>query len=127
MGLTAVVLLVAILPAVVVAPHDPPPSPTVGSVLAGTSSPANNSDLNNTSSRLGEAIGALVDWFVDGLEKVVALVILLLLVGGVVNYVVVGRHRGVWTPAEAVRTGSPPAPSGPPATNGPPAGPERPP
>jgi hypothetical protein len=104
-------------------PAAEPPLPRVPVANPGVS---NNSSLNNTSNRIGGAITSFVDWFARGLGIVVALVIGILIVGGIANYVIVGRKRGEWTPAEVPRVSSPgPAPSRPEA-EGPPPGPRPP-
>ena len=99
-------------------------SPGNSSTTAGNN--ANGSSLNNTSSRLSNAVVSFASWFLRGLEIVIVLVIGILLIGGILNYVLVGRHRGVWNPADAEglkgreRPPAPAEPPGPPPGAGPP-------
>lgn len=95
--------------------------PSVGN----PSSPGNNS-LNNTTSYLSSSIASFVNWFFRGLETVIEIAFGTLIVGGIVNYVLVGRTRGKWTPVQAAQAagiGTPGQAPGPPGTTGPPPGP----
>ncbi len=89
----------------------------------GDSTAQGNSSLNNTSGRLGTAVGTFVSWVVRALTIVVLLVIVTLVAGGIVNYVVVGRHRGEWTPDQAEGLRPPPSADGASPPTGPPPGP----
>ncbi len=71
--------------------------------IPGNVSQTNNSQLNNTTNRIGSAIASFAHWFAIGLVTVIALVVAVLLIGGIVNYVLVGRKRGEWTPSDSVR------------------------
>lgn len=89
-------------------------APIVLSLSPGGSSSLNNSSLNNTFSGLGNATVAFVGWFLHGLETVFELVFGTLLLGGILNYILVGRKRGEWTPLEAEglrNRGQPPGPA----------------
>jgi hypothetical protein len=88
----------------------------------GNSSPGASGNLSNTSARLNGTIGSFAAWFVHGLGTVIALVFGVLLVGGIVNYVLVGRKRGEWTPAAAGGAGTPGQPPDVPRSGGPPPG-----
>lgn len=66
-----------------------------------SASPANSSSFNNTTSRLNTSVTGFVSWFVHGVTLVIELVFVVLVVGGVLNYVLVGRKRGEWTPDQS--------------------------
>lgn len=98
---------------------------SLGPPPAANSTPIGNNSFNNTSSRLTQAISSFFSWFAGGLATLVGFVILTLLVGGILNYLLVGRKRGAWTPAEALAAegpppAPPPSPSGPTSGGGPP-------
>lgn len=95
--------------------------PSVGN----PSSPSNNS-LNNTTSYLSSSITSFVNWFFRGLGTVIEIAFGVLIVGGIVNYVLVGRKRGKWTPVQAAQAtgiGAFGQAPGSPGTTGPPPGP----
>ena len=87
--------------------------------FAGNSTPLNSSNLNNTTSHLGDAITAFATWFVRGLTLLVVSVFAVLLAGGILNYLLVGRKRGEWSPAHSAGVGTRPPPSGASGADGP--------
>lgn len=105
--LLAVALLLALLSAVAWTTFAPgpgragtpipaPPSRPVLSLADPAESVGNVS--SNSSNHLGNSSARFVSWFFSTLITLVGLVIAILLVGGVVNYVLVGRHRRPWAP-----------------------------
>ncbi len=91
-------------------------------LAVGNLTPPSNSTLNNTTARINSAVHSFALWFATGLGIVIGLSVAILLVGGILNYALVGRKRGEWTPAHAVGPRSPGPGQGPPGPGGPPPG-----
>jgi ABC-type glycerol-3-phosphate transport system permease component len=98
--------------------------PSAGEVDLPRSAASNSTPFNNTTSHLSGEIGSFVNWFIEGFVAVLGFVVLVLLVGGILNYVLVGRQRGKWTPATADGLGVPERSRGPPS-DVPSGGPQR--
>ncbi|HEV2428978.1 MAG TPA: hypothetical protein VGV64_03915, partial [Thermoplasmata archaeon] len=72
----------------------------------------------NASAHVNSSLRDFANWLARSVVTVVALVVGVLVIGGAVNYLVVGRHRGDWSPDQVDGVGPRATPSTPPTPPG---------